>query len=171
MGSACTPHDFDVEVIDVLDFGRIVFDGNKAASLFTGATRPIYDLTWRFSLTGRLLWGGGTAWNRIMYPAFTDYVREKRPAAIVCTHITAANVATAARMLTGQRFPIVCVPTDYETEGLWPIVRQICSASQTNPWRKRCARGVFPRSASSSPASPPETISGAATTSEPRARK
>ena len=26
MGSACTPHDFDVEVIDVLDFGRIVFD-------------------------------------------------------------------------------------------------------------------------------------------------
>lgn len=23
-------------------------------------------------------------------------------------------------MLTGQRFPIVCVPTDYETEGLWP---------------------------------------------------
>lgn len=120
MGSACTPHDFDVEVIDVLDFGRIVFDGNKAASLFTGATRPIYDLTWRFSLTGRLLWGGGTAWNRIMYPAFTDYVREKRPAAIVCTHITAANVATAARMLTGQRFPIVCVPTDYETEGLWP---------------------------------------------------
>lgn len=112
--------DFEVEVLDVLDFGRIVFDGNRAASLFTGATRPIYDLTWRFSLTGRLLWGGGTAWNRIMYPAFTDYVREKRPAAIVCTHITAANVAAAARMLTGQRFPIVCVPTDYETEGLWP---------------------------------------------------
>ena len=24
------------------------------------------------------------------------------------------------RQLTGQRFPIVCVPTDYETEGLWP---------------------------------------------------
>ena len=114
------PQDLEVEVLDVLDFGRIVFDGNKAASLFTGATRPIYDLTWRFTLTGRLLWGGGTVWNRIMYPAFTEFVRERKPLAIVCTHITAANVAVAARMLAGQHFPIVCVPTDYETEGLWP---------------------------------------------------
>ena len=112
--------DFEVEVLDVLDFGRIVFDGNKAASLFTGATRPVYDLTWRYTLTGRLLWGGGSVWSHVMYPAFTDYVREKRPAAIVCTHITAANVAVAARMLTAQRYPVVCVPTDYETEGLWP---------------------------------------------------
>lgn len=118
--ASLVPADLDVEVLDVLDFGRIVFDGNAAASLFTGATRPIYDLTWRFTLTGRLLWGGGNVWNRIMYPAFTEHVREKRPIAIVCTHITAANVAVAARMLTGQHFPIVCVPTDYETEGLWP---------------------------------------------------
>lgn len=114
------PADLDVEVIDVLDYGRIVFDGNNAASLFTGATRPVYDLTWRFTLTGRLLWGGGSAWSHLMYSKFTDYVREKRPLAIVCTHITAANVAVAARMLTGQHYPIVCVPTDYETEGLWP---------------------------------------------------
>ena len=74
-GQPPIPDDLDIEVIDVLDYGRIVFDGNNAASLFTGATRPIYDLTWRFTLTGRLLWGGGS---------------------------------------------IVCVPTDYETEGLWP---------------------------------------------------
>lgn len=114
------PADLDVEVIDVLDYGRIVFDGNNAASLFTGATRPIYDLTWRFTLTGRLLWGGGSAWSHLMYSKFTDYVRERKPLAIVCTHITAANVAVAARMLTGQHYPIVCVPTDYETEGLWP---------------------------------------------------
>lgn len=114
------PADLDIEVIDVLDYGRIVFDGNNAASLFTGATRPIYDLTWRFTLTGRLLWGGGSIWSHLMYSKFTDYVREKRPLAVVCTHITAANVAVAARMLTGQHYPIVCVPTDYETEGLWP---------------------------------------------------
>ena len=118
--ASLVPEDLEVEVLDVLDFGRVVFDGNKAASLFTGATRPIYDLTWRFTLTGRLLWGGGTIWNHLMYGAFTDYVEKKQPIAVVCTHITAANVATAARMLTGQRFPIVCVPTDYETEGLWP---------------------------------------------------
>ena len=40
--------------------------------------------------------------------------------AVVCTHITAANVAVGARMLLDDDFPIVCVPTDYETEGLWP---------------------------------------------------
>ena len=118
--TSLVPTDLEVEVIDVLDWGRIVFDGDHAASLFTGATRPLYDLTWRFTLTGRLLWAGGTVWSHVMYPAFTEHVRERRPLAIVCTHITAANVAVGARMLSGLEFPIVCVPTDYETEGLWP---------------------------------------------------
>lgn len=109
-----------VEVLDILDFGRIVFDGDKTASMFTGFTRPYYDLTWRYTLTGRLLWAGGTAWARVMYPKFVDYVREKKPLAIICTHITAANVAVSARMITGFDFPITCVPTDYEVEGMWP---------------------------------------------------
>lgn len=108
------------EVLDILDFGRIVFDGDATASMFTGWTRPFYDLTWRYTLTGRLLWGGGTIWAHIMYPRFVEFVRRVRPAAIICTHITAANVAVSARMLTGQPFPILCVPTDYEAEGLWP---------------------------------------------------
>ena len=51
------PADLDVEVLDILDFGRIRFDGDKTASMFTGATRPVYDLTWRYTFTGRLLWG------------------------------------------------------------------------------------------------------------------
>ena len=55
-----------------------------------------------------------------MFPRFTEYVRAERPVAVVATHITAANVAVGARMLTGQDFPIVCVPTDYEVEGMWP---------------------------------------------------
>lgn len=114
------PSSIEVEVLDVLDFGRHVFDGDHAASLFTGATRPIYDLTWRYTFTGRLLWGGGTVWSHINFPRFTDHVREVQPLAIVCTHITAANVAVGARMLLDQEFPIVCIPTDYETEGLWP---------------------------------------------------
>ena len=114
------PEGLHVEVLDILDFGRIVFDGDKTASMFTGATRPLYDLTWRYTLTGRLLWGGGTIWARIMYPKFVEYVQQKKPLAIVATHITAANVAVSARMLSRQRFPIVCVPTDYEVEGLWP---------------------------------------------------
>ena len=69
----------EVRVLDILDFGRIVFDGDKTASMFTGWTRPFYDLTWRYTLTGRLLWGGGTIWARLMYPKFTEYVRRLRP--------------------------------------------------------------------------------------------
>lgn len=110
----------EVEVIDILDYGRIIFDGDATASMFTGFTRPIYDLTWRFSLTGRLLWGGGSAWSYLMFGKFTKLVEQRRPLAIVSTHITAANCAAAARMITGQQFPLVCVPTDYEIEGLWP---------------------------------------------------
>ncbi|WP_102337454.1 MGDG synthase family glycosyltransferase [Collinsella provencensis] len=119
-GTENIPENVLIEVLDVLDFGRIKFDGNKTAAAFTGATRPIYDVTWRYTLTGRLLWGGGSAWSRIMFKSFNNYVLEKRPLAVICTHITAANVAVGARMLTGVDYPVVCVPTDYEIEGWWP---------------------------------------------------
>ena len=82
---------YDVEVLDILQFGRIVFNGDNTASMFTGATRPFYDITWRFILTGRLLWGGGTIWARVMFPKFVEYVDKVKPDAIICTHITAAN--------------------------------------------------------------------------------
>lgn len=119
-GSDGVPRDVEVDVLDVLDFGRVRFDGNKTAAAFTGATRPIYDVTWRYTLTGRLLWGGGSAWSRIMFPSFDAYVEKRRPIAVICTHITAANVAVGARMSTGVDFPLICVPTDYEIEGWWP---------------------------------------------------
>ena len=112
--------DVEIDVLDILDFGRIKFDGNKTAASFTGATRPIYDITWRYTLTGRILWGGGTGWSRIMFPSFNDYVEQKRPLAVIATHITAANVAVGARMICDIDYPIVCVPTDYEIEGWWP---------------------------------------------------
>lgn len=107
-------------MLDILEFGRIVFNGDNTASMFTGVTRPYYDLTWRYTLTGRLLWAGGTIWARIMYPKFVEYVNQEKPDAIICTHITAANVAVSARMILREAFPIICVPTDYEVEGLWP---------------------------------------------------
>lgn len=119
-GTFGVPEDVEVDVIDVLDFGRIKFDGNKTAAAFTGATRPIYDISWRYTLTGRILWGGGTGWSRVMFPAFNEYVIRKRPLAIIATHITAANVAVGARMITDMAYPIVCIPTDYEIEGWWP---------------------------------------------------
>lgn len=112
--------DVEVCLFDILDFGRIPLDGNKTANMFTGPTRPIYDLTWRYWLTGRLIWGGGTVWSHSMFPKFTRWVRENKPVAVICTHITAANVAVGARMITKQNYSIICVPTDYEIEGMWP---------------------------------------------------
>ncbi len=110
----------ETKVVDILDFGRIKFDGNAFASSFTGAARPLYDLTWRYTFTGRLLWGGGTSWSRVMFPRFTQFTRDFEPDAIICTHITAANAAVGAKLICKKNFPIICAPTDYEVEGLWP---------------------------------------------------
>lgn len=127
------PEDLTIETHDILDFGRIVFDGDKTASMFTGFTRPLYDLSWRYSLTGRFLWGGGSVWSRVMFPKLTEYIEKKKPIAVICTHITAANAAVGARMLSKQRFPILCVPTDYEIEGFWPhrTVDMFCVATES----------------------------------------
>ncbi|MCD8317148.1 MAG: UDP-N-acetylglucosamine--LPS N-acetylglucosamine transferase [Eggerthellaceae bacterium] len=124
--------DLEVHVLDILEWGRIKFNGDNTASMFTGATRPIYDLTWRYILTGRLLWGGGEMWSLAMFPKFVQYVRHIKPLAIVCTHITAANAAVGARMQANQHFPVICVPTDYEVEGWWPHLHSdmICVANE-----------------------------------------
>ena len=37
-GQAGVPEDAEVEVLDILDFGRVRIDGNKTAASFTGAT-------------------------------------------------------------------------------------------------------------------------------------
>jgi len=107
-------------VTDILAWGAHVFDGDKSASMFTGATRPFYDITWRYTFTGRLLWGGGTLLNYTMWRRFTRYIGHVKPTAVIATHIMGANMAAGARMICKQSYPIVCVPTDYETEGLWP---------------------------------------------------
>lgn len=78
-GDPAIPSDLGVEVIDILEWGRHKFDGDRTASMFVGATRPIYDLTWRYTFTGRLLWGGGTVWSHLMYAPFTKFIAEKRP--------------------------------------------------------------------------------------------
>ena len=114
------PENADIELLDILDFGYMKFDGEKTTTLFTGPTRYIYDITWHYVFTGRLLWGGGSIWSYLMYAPFTRYVAKRKPIAIVATHIVAANAAVAARMITKQSFPVVCVPTDYGVEGLWP---------------------------------------------------
>ena len=71
-GTNGIPEDIEIEVLDILDFGRIKFDGNKTAASFTGATRPIYDLTWRYTLTGHLLWGGERHGRELCSPPSTN---------------------------------------------------------------------------------------------------
>ena len=126
------PDNVHVEVLDSLRFARWYIDGNKTASGFVGPMRPFYDVTWRYGFTGFLLWNGGGQWLRIMFPKFKRWVAINKPSAIICTHITAANIAVGARMMTRQTFPIVCVPTDYEVEGQWPHLYTdlFCCASE-----------------------------------------
>lgn len=114
------PDNYDIEVIDILDYSRVEFDGDKTASMFTGVTRPVYDISWRFNFTGRLLWGGGWGISIVMFPEFTELIKKRKPMAVIATHIMGANCAAGARMRAKQNFPIISVPTDYETEGLWP---------------------------------------------------
>ena len=109
-----------VVVADILAWGDHVFDGNKTATSFTGSTRPLYDLTWRYTFTGRALWGQGTFLNYVMWRKFTRYIGHIKPLAVIATHIMGANMAAGARTICKQHYPLVCVPTDYETEGLWP---------------------------------------------------
>ena len=141
-GDPVMPRDLRVVVLDILDFGWIRFDGDRATSSFTGVFRPVYDITWRYNLTGRFNWAGGSAWSRLMFGRFTKYIQSVEPLAVVCTHIVAANVAVASRMITGQDFPIVCVPTDYEAEGMWPhlYTNLFCAASESMAETLRCRK-------------------------------
>lgn len=126
------PADTEVAVLDVLDYGYIRFDGDKTVGV-TVAFNRLYDFIWHHVFTGRILWGGGSIWSYAMFARFTRLVEARRPLAIVATHIVAANVAVAARIATGQTFPVACVPTDYGAEGLWPHLGAdlFCAADET----------------------------------------
>ena len=68
-----------------------------------------------------------------MFSPFTKIVRKRKPLAILATHIVAANASVAAKMVTGQTFPVTCIPTDYGAEGLWPHLDcdLFCAADET----------------------------------------
>lgn len=124
------PQNTRIELVDILQYGRVEIDGEGTTNLFVGPTRPIYDFLWYHAFTGRINWGGGTAWSFFMFKPFTELVRARQPRAIIATHIVAANCAVAARMITEQTYPISVVPTDYGYEGFWPsrFVDLICAA-------------------------------------------
>lgn len=45
---------------------------------------------------------------------------DENPNIVVCTHFVCANVAAKCRSKYNKTFQIISVPTDFETEGLWP---------------------------------------------------
>ena len=140
------PKDVKVEVLDVFDFCKFYIDGNQTVSMFTGATRPFYDLTWRFTLTGRLLWGGGSIPSRLFFKKFNDYIDENKPLAVIATHICAANVALGAKMIKKQTFPLINVPTDYASEGLWPNLLSDLVCVGTNEMAEALKPRMIPES-------------------------
>lgn len=126
------PENTEIAVLDILDYGYIKFDGDKTANV-TVSFNWLYDITWHRTFTGRLLWGGGSAWSPFMFAPFTKIVRKRKPIAILATHIVAANASVAAKMVTGQTFPVTSIPTDYGAEGLWPHLDcdLFCAADET----------------------------------------
>ena len=118
-GTHGIPNNVIVDVIDILDYGRIKFDGNKTAAAFTAPRAP--------SMTSPALHANRSLplgrWHRMVarhVPCLQRVYREQAAIAVIATHITAANVAVGARMITGIDYPLVCIPTDYEIEGWWP---------------------------------------------------
>ena len=126
------PENTEIAVLDILDYGYIKFDGDKTANV-TVSFNWLYDITWHRTFTGRLLWGGGSAWSPFMFAPFTKIIQKRKPIAILATHIVAANASVAAKMVTGQAFPVTCIPTDYGAEGLWPHLDcdLFCAADET----------------------------------------
>lgn len=114
----------EVKVLDILDFGVIKFDGNKASNSYTGKLAPIHDISWRYNFTGRINWGGSSYINQLLsntvFYKLKDLFKNRMPDLVICTHMLAANLAEGIRHSLHTNYPIVSVPTDYETEGMWP---------------------------------------------------
>lgn len=112
--------DINIVIADILDYFPQNESGSKFVNFTTGLLSPVFDLTWRTNFTGRILWGGGQLWPSLLYKNFEHYIAGLNPDVVVCTHFVCANVAAKVRANKNLNFRIVSVPTDYETEGLWP---------------------------------------------------
>lgn len=110
----------EVNLVDVLDYFPQHKSGSKFVSGVNGVLAPAFDMTWRKNFTGRITWGGGKLWPSFVYKNFENYLARENPNIVVCTHFVCANVAAKCRIKYSKTFQIISVPTDYETEGLWP---------------------------------------------------
>ena len=110
----------DVNLVDILDYFPQNESGSKFVSRVNGFLSPAFDMSWRLNFTGRIVWGGGQLWPSFVYKNFETYLADADPNVVVCTHFVCANAAAKCRVKHNKNFQIISVPTDYETEGLWP---------------------------------------------------
>jgi len=113
--------DARVEVLDILDFGVARISGNAATSAFTGPTAPLYDAAWGSAGLGAAVMGLSRPVLSLLYSAFTRWIAENHPAAIVATHALAANLAVhVTRRGRMGAVPVIACATDFGLHGFWP---------------------------------------------------
>jgi len=113
--------DARVEVLDILDFGVARISGNAATSAFTGPTAPLYDALWGSAAIGAAAMAISRPLLGLLYSAFTKWIAENRPAAIVATHALAANLAVRATRDGRLGGPaVIACATDFGLHGFWP---------------------------------------------------
>jgi len=110
-----------IELLDILDFGVARISGNTATTAFTGPTAPLYDKLWGSAPIGAAAMAISRPLLGLLYSAFTRWIAENRPDAIVATHALAANLAVRATRdgrLGGA--PVIACATDFGLHGFWP---------------------------------------------------
>lgn len=125
--------DVRVEVLDILDFGVARISGNAATSAFTGPTAPLYDTLWGSARFGASMMAISRPVLGLLYSAFTRWIAENHPDAIVATHALAANLAV--RATRGGRLggpPVIACATDFGLHGFWPTrgLARFCVADE-----------------------------------------
>jgi processive 1,2-diacylglycerol beta-glucosyltransferase len=122
-----------VLVRDAFDFRRTAVDGATLARSFTGLTGPVYDLGWNSKLSGTIARDWYSLTSTATYAPLDRWLVRENPAAVVCTHAIAANVAQSIRRHHDLDFPLICVPTDFGLHTVWPFDETdlFCVASET----------------------------------------
>ena len=102
--------------------GASCFDGNKAASLFTGRHTAPSTISPGASRSPDAFCGAAAPYGTASCtPPSRSSSAERKPLAIVCTHITAANVAVAgAHARRPTTSPSCACPPSTRPKGLWP---------------------------------------------------
>lgn len=109
-----------VEVVDALEYGSMNPSGNSLTDLFTGPAASFYDRVWASNAIGGAARSLGAPLLAVMFRRFIDYLAEKRPAVVVCTHALPAVLAAREVRRRKLNTHVVAVATDFGVHGFWP---------------------------------------------------